>query len=71
MTGYVINADDGYAWHTEVLRGVTACGKTFDIESDDVQREAYAAPPDKDHPHATMCFDCHGTPRRTPEQVQA
>lgn len=67
-TGYVINAGDGYGWHTEVLRGVAACGKVFDVESDDVDRDPYDPPSDPDEPHATVSFDCFGTPRRTPNQ---
>lgn len=70
-TGYVIHADDGYGWHTEIMRGVTACGETFDVDAEHVQREPYEPPPDHDHPHSTVCFDCYGHPRRTLDQLNA
>jgi hypothetical protein len=68
-TGFVIHAGDGYGWHTEVLKGVTACGRAFDLGDEDVTREPFD-PPSADDPHATCCFDCFGTPRMTPEKVR-
>jgi hypothetical protein len=66
-TGYVIHADDGRAWHTEILRGVAACGRTFDVDRADVDREPFDPPEARDDPHATVCFDCFGHPRRQPQ----
>jgi hypothetical protein len=58
VTTWVLLADDGYGCHIESgLKYVSLCGRTFD--PDDVEREHYENPSDHDHPHASLCFDCH------------
>jgi hypothetical protein len=62
---YVIRAYDGYACHIESVRGVTLCGRSFDITRDDIDREAYdISEVDEDHPHAYICMDCHSSHNR-------
>ena len=58
MTAFVLIAGDGYGCHLESgLKYTTLCGRTFD--DDRVDREQYEHPADPDHPHASLCFDCH------------
>jgi hypothetical protein len=58
VSTFVLRADDGYGCHIESgLRYVSLCGRTFD--PDDVDRERYEPPSDHDHPHSSLCFDCH------------
>lgn len=75
-TGLLIRDDrDAYGWHTEVLRGVAACGRTFALDHEAVTREAYDPAKNETHDgrQTTRCFDCvgsHGT-ERPPEEVKA
>lgn len=64
MTRFVIRAGDGYGCHFESVRGVTLCGRAFDVGAEDISREQYKPPADPEHPHATLCFDCHSERNR-------
>jgi hypothetical protein len=62
-TGYVIfDEGDATGWHVEAIKRIAACGRRFDLSRGDVRRELYGRGEavDKDHPHATFCFDCAG-----------
>ncbi|WP_226043502.1 hypothetical protein [Natrinema sp. DC36] len=64
----IIRANDGWGTHFEGVRGITLCGKAFDLSRDDVHREEYDLPdragPDCDHPHVMLCSDCHSIRNR-------
>ncbi len=60
-TGYVVDLGDP-GWHVEAILGITACGRRYDANSEDVTREPYGNGEvvDKGHPHSKLCFDCAG-----------
>lgn len=65
----VIRAPDSWGTHIESgIRGVTLCGRTFDLEADGVHREPYDPPKkaskDCDHPHIYLCSRCHSQRNR-------
>lgn len=64
----VLRAGDGYGCHFEAPGRpyATLCGR--EVDPADVQREPYGrdGPVTSDHPHATLCFDCHGQRTRRP-----
>lgn len=57
-TGFVVDFNNGHGGYcVEILRGVTYCGGTFDVEV--VDREIFQVEGrDADHPHSHLCFDC-------------
>ena len=58
-TGWVVTLDNGHSGRCfEWVPGLTMCGESFDPS--DVDREWYdSAPRSPDHPHASLCYECH------------
>ena len=57
-SGYVVNLDDGHdGWCIESIAGLTLCGQIY--APSEVEREIYATERGDQHPHNTLCIDCH------------